>query len=205
MSDLFQDAVPDDYIAAVAEVMLRTPWHTYQVLTKRAKRLENLLCNRLVSAAAAQHIWWGVSVEDRKYGLPRVGHLRNTPARTRFLSIEPLLEDLGSLDLGGIDWVIVGGESGPGARPMRREWVEAIHRSCRAAHARFFFKQWGGVQKGKHGRVLNGRTYDEMPPQSTSRIPSRAERLDLIHANAQLPDGWPDTPLVQINLRRVVA
>ncbi|MDQ2946946.1 MAG: phage Gp37/Gp68 family protein, partial [Acidobacteriota bacterium] len=88
---------------------------------------------------------------------------RNTPARTRFLSIEPLLEDLGDIDLGGIDWVIVGGESGAGARPMEKEWVEAVRRSCEVAHTRFFFKQWGGVRKGKHGRTLDGRTYDEMP------------------------------------------
>ena len=205
MSDLFQDAVPDDYIAAVAEVMLRAPWHTYQVLTKRSMRLEILLQGRLRHASAAPHIWWGVSVEDRKYGVPRIGHLRNTPARTRFLSIEPLLEDLGSLDLKGIDWVIVGGESGAGARPMEREWVEAIRESCKVANARFFFKQWGGVQKGKYGRTLNGRTYDEMPVQSTSHIPSRAERLDLVRAMARLTGGWPDAPLVQLKPRQVVA
>jgi protein gp37 len=136
MSDLFQDAVPDDYIAAVVEVMLLTPWHTYQVLTKRSTRLESLLRNKLQRAAAASHIWWGVSVEDRKYGVPRIDHLRNTPASTRFLSVEPLLEDLGEIDLRGIDWVIVGGESGPGARPMEEEWVEAIRRCCSDADAR---------------------------------------------------------------------
>jgi len=202
MSDLFQDAVPDEYIVAVAEVMLRAPWHTYQVLTKRSARLERLLGSKLRSAAAAPHIWWGVSVEDRRYGIPRIDHLRNAPARTRFLSIEPLLEDLGNLDVRGIDWVIVGGESGAGARPMEVEWVEAIRRSCRIARTRFFFKQWGGVQKGKRGRILNGRTYDEMPPRSTSRIPSRAERFDLVRANARLAYGWPSTPLVDLQPRR---
>jgi protein gp37 len=206
MSDLFQDAVPDDYIGAVAEVMLSTPWHTYQILTKRSTRLAALLRNRLRRAALAPHIWWGVSVEDRRHGVPRIDHLRKTPARTRFLSIEPLLEHLGGdLDLSGIDWVIVGGESGPGARPMERDWVEAIRQSCRVAHAQFFFKQWGGVQKGKHGRLLNARTYDEMPPRSTIGIPTRAERLDLIRALARVTDGWSDTPLVQIIPRRIVA
>jgi protein gp37 len=137
--------------------------------------------------------------------VPRIDHLRNTPARTRFLSIEPLLEDLGKLDLRGIDWVIVGGESGAGARPMEKEWVEAIRRSCRVAHVQFFFKQWGGVQKGKYGRTLDGRTYDEMPAQSTGRVPSRAERLDLVSAFARLTDGWPDAPLVRLKPRPVVA
>jgi protein gp37 len=205
MSDLFQDAVPDEYIIAVAEVMLRSPWHTFQVLTKRSERLERLLTGRLRFAAAASHIWWGVSVEDKRYGVPRIADLRSTPARIRFLSIEPLLEDLGKLDLSGIDWVIVGGESGGGARPMKKEWVEAIRRACRVANKLFFFKQWGGVQKSKYGRTLNGRTYDEMPPRSTSRIPSRAERLDLARTIGQLTDGWSDAPLVQLKSREVVA
>jgi protein gp37 len=205
MSDLFQDAIPDDYVAGVAEVMLRTPWHTYQVLTKRSMRLEALLTNRLREAAAASNIWWGVSVEDRKYGVPRIEHLRNTPARTRFLSIEPLLEDLGDLDLRGMDWVIVGGESGSGARPMKKEWVEAIRESCRDARARFFFKQWGGVQKGKHGRKLDGRTYDEMPAPSASHIPSRAERFELVRALAWMAERWPSAPLVQLKARQEVA
>ena len=205
MSDLFQDAVPDDYIVAVAEVMLLTPWHTYQVLTKRSIRLETMLRNRLQLAAAAPHIWWGVSVEDRKYGLPRIDHLRNTHARTRFLSIEPLLEDLGEMDLRGIDWVIVGGESGPGARPMQREWVEAIRQCCMGAQARFFFKQWGGVQKGRRGRILNGRTYDEIPPRSTTRIPSRTVRLELASSVERLTEGRSGSPLAQIDLRQVVA
>ena len=205
MSDLFQDAVPDSYIAAVAEVMLLTPWHTYQVLTKRSTRLEALLRKQLGSAASAEHIWWGVSVEDRKYGLPRIDNLRDAPARTRFLSIEPLLEDIGELDLRGIDWVIVGGESGPGARPMQKDWARAIQRSCRAADVHFFFKQWGGVQKGKHGRVLDGRTYDELPELSKKPIPTRPERLDLIRTTARLADAWPREPLVELKPLPVVA
>ena len=205
MSDLFQDAVADSYIAAVAEVMLLTPWHTYQVLTKRSTRLEALLRKQLRSAADAEHIWWGVSVEDRKYGLPRIDNLRDAPARTRFLSIEPLLEDIGELDLRGIDWVIVGGESGPGARPMKKDWVRAIRRSCRAAGVHFFFKQWGGVQKGKHGRVLDGRTYDEIPELSKKPFPTRPERLDLIRTTARLADAWPREPLVELKPLPVVA
>ncbi|MEO8051003.1 MAG: phage Gp37/Gp68 family protein [Acidobacteriota bacterium] len=205
MSDLFQDAVPDEYIMAVADVMLHTPWHTFQVLTKRSTRMKELLSSQLRSAATASHIWWGVSVEDKRYGLPRIADLRRTPARTRFLSVEPLLEDLGKLDLSGINWVIVGGESGGGARPMKKEWVDAVLRACRIANARFFFKQWGGGQKGRYGRSLNGRTYDEIPTRSGRHIPSRAERLDLIRSITQLSEGWPDAPLVQLKSRRVVA
>ena len=169
MSDLFHDRVPDEYIERVADVMLEANWHTYQVLTKRADRLQRLLSSKLRRAAAATNIWWGVSVENRKYGLPRVDFLRQTPAQVRFLSVEPLLEDLGELNLSGIHWVIVGGESGRGARPMERDWVLSILRRCRAQGVRFFFKQWGGVHKKKAGRLLNGRTYDEMPRAATAQ------------------------------------
>jgi len=126
MSDLFQDAVPEDYIEAVARVMVAANWHTYQILTKRSERLQKLLNSRLSFAASLTHIWWGVSVEDREYGLPRIEDLRNASATIRFLSVEPLLEDIGRLNLDGINWVIVGGESGPGARPMRKEWVLSV-------------------------------------------------------------------------------
>src|SRR6185437_12591492 len=163
MSDLFHDKVPDEYIERVVDVMMTANWHTYQVLTKRADRLQHLLSGRLRSAAAATNIWWGVSVENRKFGLPRIDLLRQAPAQVRFLSIEPLLEDLGELNLEGIHWAIVGGESGRGARPMKREWVLNILRQCRAQEVQFFFKQWGGVHKKKAGRLLNGRTYDELP------------------------------------------
>jgi protein gp37 len=163
MSDLFHDRVPDEYVMRVAKVMTEADWHTYQVLTKRADRLRAMLSGKLSFAAAAKNVWWGVSVENKKHGLPRVDLLRNAPAQVRFLSIEPLLEDLGEFDFSGIHWVIVGGESGSGARPMRREWVLNILRQCREQGVRFFFKQWGGVQKKKTGRLLNGRTYDELP------------------------------------------
>jgi protein gp37 len=163
MSDLFQDGVPDNYIQSVADVMVQAHWHTYQILTKRSPRMRDLLKTKLRFAAAKPHIWWGTSVEDKKYGVPRIEHLRSAPARVRFLSVEPLLEDLGALNLSGIDWVIVGGESGPGARPMKREWVISVRRQCRQQNVPFFFKQWGGVRKSKAGRLLDGRTYDEMP------------------------------------------
>jgi protein gp37 len=163
MSDLFQPGVPDDYIVRVAQVMNAANWHTFQVLTKRADRMRALLNTKLRFAAQSRHIWWGVSVENQKHGVPRIADLQAANAAMRFLSIEPLLEDLGSLDLSGIHWVIVGGESGHGARPMQRAWVVSIRRQCWKAKVPFFFKQWGGVQKSKNGRTLDGRTYDQMP------------------------------------------
>jgi protein gp37 len=163
MSDLFHEGVPDDYILKVAEVMSIANWHTFQVLTKRSDRMRNLLNSRLQFAAHHRHIWWGVSVENQKHGLPRIKHLRTANVAVRFLSIEPLLEELGRVNLSGIHWVIVGGESGHGARPMRKEWVISVRRQCREARVPFFFKQWGGVHKSKTGRELDGRTYDQMP------------------------------------------
>jgi len=170
MSDLFHDQVPDEYIERVARVMVEANWHTYQVLTKRAARLRQLLGGRLKFAATADNIWWGVSVENKKHGLPRIDFLRKAPAGVRFLSVEPLLEDLGELDLGGIHWVIVGGESGRGARPMKPEWVLNILNQCREQDIPFFFKQWGGVHKKKAGRVLEGKTYDEFPARSQQPV-----------------------------------
>ena len=163
MSDLFHERVPENYIKVVARVMELADWHTYQVLTKRAARMRELLAGSLRFAAGLDHIWWGVSVEDRKYGLPRIAELKAAPARVRFLSIEPLLEDLGEVDYSGIHWVIVGGESGHGARPMDRNWVLRIRRGCFAAGVPFFFKQWGGIRKSQAGRHLDGKTYDDMP------------------------------------------
>jgi len=164
MSDLFQEGVPADYIAQVGRGMRAADWHTYQVLTKRHERMHELLSGGLNWMAALPNVWYGVSVEDREYGLPRIDTLRVTPATVRFLSIEPLLENLGGLNLSGIHWVIVGGESGPKARPMKEEWVQSILEQCREQSVPFFFKQWGGVRKKETGRRLNGRTYDEMPP-----------------------------------------
>lgn len=162
MSDLFGEFVPDEYIDQVFAVMRRTPQHTYQVLTKRALRMREWTqtCRWLTSAT---NIWLGVSVEDRKYGLPRIEELRQAVAAIRFLSIEPLLEDVGKLDLTGIDWVIAGGESGPRARPVDIAWVRGIRDQCGEQGVAFFFKQWGGVRKHATGRVLDGRTWDEFP------------------------------------------
>lgn len=179
MSDLFHPDVPDDYIVAVAHVMVAADWHVYQVLTKRAERQRQLLNTKLKFAAGAEHIWWGVSVEDRKYGLPRVSEIRQAMAKVRFLSIEPLLEDLGELDLSDIHWAIVGGESGPGARQMEPLWVDSILKQCRKAGVPFFFKQWGGVQKKKNGRELHGQTYDEFPAKVSSPLPSKMARMEL--------------------------
>ena len=133
MSDLFHKDVPDDYVEAVGRVMERANWHTYQVLTKRSSRLRDMLETSLQFAAELPHIWWGVSVEDRAHGLVRIKHLQQAPAAVRFLSVEPLLEDLGEIDLEGIHWVIVGGESGAGARPMQKEWVLSLQRPMRAS------------------------------------------------------------------------
>jgi protein gp37 len=163
MSDLFHDDVPTAYIATVGDVMRRADWHVFQVLTKRHQRLRQLLRGELAWMAALRNVWFGVSMENRRHGLPRLRALRDTPAAVRFLSIEPLLEDLGRLPLDGIDWVIVGGESGPAARPMRKEWVVSILEQCHALDIPFFFKQWGGVRKSVLGRELNGRTWDEVP------------------------------------------
>jgi protein gp37 len=176
MSDLFHEDVPDEYVVAVAKVMQRANWHTFQVLTKRSERLRKLLSTKLKFAAGLQHIWWGVSVEDKRFGLPRIAHLQKAPACTRFLSIEPLLEDLGKLDLNGIQWVIVGGESGAGARPLDPAWVESIRAQCDHHEVAFFFKQWGGFQKKKAGRELNDRTYDDMPPVVVAQPPGETER-----------------------------
>ncbi len=171
MSDLFQDEVPDEYIAAAFDVMVRANWHVYQVLTKRAGRMREMLSRpSLRHVQEHPHIWLGVSVEDRKYGLPRVAELRQTHAGTRFLSIEPLLEDLGPFDLSGIHWVIVGGESGPRARPMEEAWVLSIMRQCQAQRIPSFSSN-GGVQKRRTGRLLRGRTYDEFPEVPLAQSP----------------------------------
>jgi protein gp37 len=169
-------------VSAVAKVMSVVRWHTYQVLTKRAARLRQLLSQELDWAAGHDHIWWGVSVENRKHGLPRVEDLRNTPVAVRFLSVEPLLEDLGEIDLRGIHWVIVGGESGFGARPIKREWVVSILQQCRSKGIPFFFKQWGGAQKKRAGRLLNGTTYDELPEICRAVFPSRRRRLEILES-----------------------
>jgi protein gp37 len=191
MSDLFQGGVPDDYIEAVCRVMVKANWHTFQVLTKRSERLREMLSGRLRFAAEQDHIWWGVSVEDQKYGLPRINDLQKAPARVRFLSIEPLLEDLGAFNLSGISWAIVGGESGPGARPMHEEWVLSVRDQCSESRVPFFFKQWGGVRKAKYGRLLEGRTYDEYPRRVAAPIPDRATCVTILNSFRQIFSGRP--------------
>jgi protein gp37 len=158
MSDLFHTDVPAEYIKKVFAVMARADWHQFQVLTKRAERLRELTDD----LPWPSHIWQGVSIENRQY-VGRIEDLRASGAAVKFLSLEPLLGPLPKLNLRGIDWVIVGGESGPGARPMEEAWVIDIRNQCRRADVAFFFKQWGGVQKSKTGRVLQGRTWDQMP------------------------------------------
>lgn len=187
MSDLFHEKVTDEYIVSVARVMTAANWHTYQVLTKRADRMQRLLKGKLNFASDQPHIWWGVSVENRKHGLPRVDLLRGSPARVRFLSVEPLLEHLGPVNLNGINWVIVGGESGPGARPMDIQWVRDIQAQCHRAKVAFFFKQWGGVRKSETGRSLDGRTYDEFPERRRAVVPdleSRRSTLERLEAKS---------------------
>lgn len=166
MSDLFHEEVPESFIDRVFDVMAKCPQHTFQVLTKRADRMADFSLERAVSS----NVWLGVSVENRRHGVPRIAHLRSARARTKFLSIEPLLENVGRIDLTDIDWVIVGGESGPGARPMKADWVRGIQRQCSEQGAQFFFKQWGahgpdGARRSKkqNGRHLDGRTWNGMP------------------------------------------
>jgi len=158
MSDLFHKDAPEDFIPRVFDVMRRASWHVFQVLTKRSDRLLKLS----PKIDWPDNVWMGVSVEREDYTF-RIDDLRRTDAKVRFLSLEPLLGPLDNLDLDNIHWVIVGGESGPGARPMKRQWVESILAQCRRAKVPFFFKQWGGVRKNRTGRELNGRTYEELP------------------------------------------
>ncbi len=163
MSDLFHENLSVDDIRRVCRVMERVDRHTYQILTKRAGRMRKLLSGSLGKYAELPQILWGTSVENKRHGLPRIEELRRTPARTRFLSVEPLLEDLGRLDLTGIDWVIVGGGSGASSRPMEADWVRSIRDQCVDQNVNFYFKQWGGRKKKAAGKQLDGRTWEEMP------------------------------------------
>jgi protein gp37 len=158
MSDLFHAKAPAAFILRVFETMSRAAWHTFQVLTKRSERLLELA----PTIDWPSNVWMGVSIESEKYSF-RIDHLRQTAARTKFLSLEPLLGPLPNLDLRGIHWIIVGGESGPGARPVKEEWITDIRDQCLASGVSFFFKQWGGVHKKRAGRLLDGRTWDELP------------------------------------------
>lgn len=162
MSDLFQKGVPKTFIDRVFESMEAADWHIFQVLTKRSTLMRNYLQARYGAERGPGHIWCGVSVEDRQ-ATSRVGHLRAAPAGVRFLSIEPLIGAIGPVDLSGIDWVIAGGESGPGARPVHLEWVRDVRDQCQAHGVAFFFKQWGGLRPKSGGRELDGREWSEFP------------------------------------------
>lgn len=203
MSDLFHEGVPDDYIERCVRIMQMANWHTYQVLTKRGDRMRDLLRGRLSFASTLRHIWWGVSVEDKKYGLPRMAALREAPVAIRFLSVEPLLEDIGTVDLAGISWVIVGGESGAGARPMSEQWVRDWRDQCKQAGVKFFFKQWGGVRKSEAGRTLDGRTYDDMPPRVRNPVPPKHVRLEMLQ-RVEEENGAEPIAFVSVRVRRGV-
>ena len=166
MSDLFHKDVPDPYINNVLSVISKANWHTFQILTKRAKRMAQFFNNKTIP----KNLWVGITVENKKHGLPRIEHLRQISASTRFISMEPLLEDLGLIDLSGINWVIVGGESGAKARPMKPTWAINVKDQCRKQGSIFFFKQWGrwgsdGIKRSKkaNGRLFLGRTWDNKP------------------------------------------
>lgn len=175
MSDLFHKDVPSSYVEQVFDVMHRAHWHCFQVLTKRSSRLAEMGSN----LQWAPNIWMGVSVETKRYRT-RIDDLRNTNAHVKFLSLEPLLGPISDLDLTDIDWVIVGGESGPKARPMHEKWVTNLRNQCHRAHVPFFFKQWGGTNKKKAGRLLEGRTWDEVP--KLAEIPdTRGQTRRYIH------------------------
>jgi protein gp37 len=160
MSDLFQDSVPERFISSVWQVMEKAHWHSFQILTKRAERMCEIL--RGSSYPMLKNVWLGTSVENQDYTW-RIGLLRETPAQIRFVSFEPLIGPVIGVDLSGVHWAIVGGESGPGARKMEAWWVEELRDICREQGVAFFFKQWGGVRKGQTGRILCGRTWDEYP------------------------------------------
>lgn len=163
MSDLFHSEIPFEFLQRIFNVMNQARWHTFQILTKRAERLAEFA----QALNWTPNIWMGVTVESVDY-LHRIDCLRTVPAAVRFLSMEPLLSDVGQFDLDGIDWVIVGGESGPGARPMDADWVRNIRDQCQASHVPFFFKQWGGVNKKKTGKTLDGIEWNEMPREKNS-------------------------------------
>ena len=194
MSDLFHDAIPFEFIRRVFRVMEETPRHTYQILTKRAERLRELS----VRLNWPANVWMGVSVESQKYW-KRVDELRLTGAHVRFLSLEPLLGPLASMDLAGIDWVIAGGESGPNARPMNPVWVRNIRDACIDQNVAFHFKQWGGVNKKAQGRILDGRTWDDMPSSKRVRTAATTRLANDVDAVKQYPVGWLSTVKWQYN------
>ena len=176
MSDLFHKGVPRAFVDAVFETMENADWHVFQVLTKRSSRLRSYVNARYADRPAPAHIWMGVSVEDDSK-LSRVRHLEGTAAQVRFLSLEPLIGPIEQLDLNGIHWAIVGGESGPGARPMDPEWVRQIRNRCLALGVPFFFKQWGGLRPKSGGRLLDGREWNQWPDIPSDVVPEQPRQL----------------------------
>jgi protein gp37 len=178
-SDLFHEDVPDNYIVAAFEVMALVDWHVYEILTKRTDRMQQMMANELQFAANLEHIWCGTTVENKEHGFPRLNFLRNSDVSTRFLSCDPLLEDLGKVNLDGIGWVIVGGEAGAGARPMEKEWVLSLRDQCKAATVPFLFKQWGDLPKKRCGREVEGKEYAEVPSLPSPETPGFARRAEI--------------------------
>jgi protein gp37 len=164
MSDLFQEGIPNEFIGRVWQIMEKAEWHIFQVLTKRPDNMLQIL--RDIKAPMLKNVWLGTSVESKEYA-ERIEHLRSVPAQVRFISFEPLIDDVDDVNLTGIHWAIVGGESGPRARPMQAKWIESIRAQCRKQHVAFFFKQWGGTNKKAAGRKYRGRTWDNFPSEAT--------------------------------------
>jgi len=175
MSDLFHKKVPFEFVHRVFDTMERAHWHTFQVLTKRSSLLRDFLVTRYGEGRGPRHVWLGVSVEDSSKK-SRIRHLRDAPGGVRFLSIEPLIGPMGEIDLNGIDWVIVGGESGPGARPLKPEWVREVRDQCEDKGVAFFFKQWGGLRPKSGGRKLDGREWSQFP-RTPGGVPSSAVQI----------------------------
>ena len=172
MSDLFHDDVPDSYIVEVFYIMATVDWHVYQVSTKHPERMRRMFAGELKFASKLEHVWCGAKVENREQGLPLIDTLRNSDIPRRFLSCEPLLDDLGTVNLDGIGWVVAGGEYGRKARRVERKWVISLRDQCDAAKVPFFFKQWGGFPKAKYGCLLDGTQYKAVPPLQTGVVRS---------------------------------
>lgn len=174
MSDLFHKGVPEEFVSRVWDTMERANWHTFQILTKRSSLMRNFLKRRYAGKSVPSHIWYGVSIEDGSK-ISRLRHLQAAPSGIRFLSVEPLIAPVGKLDLDGISWVIVGGESGPRARPIDLEWVRDVRDQCQQQSVAFFFKQWGGIRPKQGGRTLDGREWSEFPQDKTNSLAAAAQ------------------------------
>jgi protein gp37 len=194
--DFFHKEVPDHFIVAAFEVMSRVDWHSYLVLTKRADRMRTMIESELQFAAKLDHIWWGVSVEDKKHGLPRIEALRNATVAKRFLSIEPLLEDLGTVTLDGIDWVGVSDERGRKARPIEADWVLSLRDQCVAAKVPFFFKPWGGSPNGKFDCLRGVMQFPIVPP-----FPSLAYLVGDTDEGDKVPPSFAERSVIRADLR----